>query len=107
MPSCVARAVSVGEFIASPDTGRALRRHRLGQTEVEHFDRAVVTQLDIRGLEIAVDDAVLVRGLERLGDLPGDGHQFRPGHRLPRKLRQIRALHELHRDVRVLGDPAP
>ena len=32
--------------------------------------------LDVRGLEIAVDDAVLVRRFERLRDLPRDRQRF-------------------------------
>ncbi len=46
---------------------------RLGKPEVEHLDRAVGAELDVGGFEIAVDDARLVRCLERLGDLEGDG----------------------------------
>ena len=33
-------------------------------------------QLDVGGLQIAVDDAVLVRGFERVGDLPRDRQRF-------------------------------
>ena len=35
--------------------------------------RAVGADLDVRGFQVAVDDALLVRGLEGVGDLPGDG----------------------------------
>ena len=54
--------------------GRRLRRsrrrastrlQRLGQAEVEHLDRAVRPDLDVGRLQIAVDDALLVRGFER------------------------------------------
>ena len=48
---------------------RAGRVHRLREAEVEHLHRAVGADLDVRGLQIAMDDALLVRGLERLGDL--------------------------------------
>jgi hypothetical protein len=51
---------------------RGFRLECLGQPEVEHFHRAVWTYLDIGGLEIAMNDALLVRGLERLGDLACD-----------------------------------
>ncbi len=33
---------------------------------------AVVAHLDVRGLQIAMDDALLMRGFEGLGDLPRD-----------------------------------
>ena len=57
------------------DTFGALpnRLHRLGEAEVEHLHRAVGPHLDIRGLEIAVDDPLLVRRFERLRDLLRDG----------------------------------
>lgn len=51
------------------------RRHRVervGEPEVEHFDRSIWPQLDVRGLEIPVNDAVLVRGFEGVGDLACD-----------------------------------
>jgi hypothetical protein len=35
----------------------------------QHLHGAVVTDFDVGGLQVAVDDALLVRGLERLGDL--------------------------------------
>src|SRR6185436_2023794 len=43
------------------------------QSEVEDLDDAVRRDLDIRRLEIPVHDAMLVRDLEGLGDLFGDG----------------------------------
>ena len=51
-----------------PDPGSLI--HRLGQTKVEHLHRAVRADLDVRRLQIAVDDAVVVRGFQRLGNLP-------------------------------------
>ena len=50
--------------------------HQLRQAEVEHLHRAVGRDLDVRGLEIAVDDPLLVRRFERLGDLPRDRQRF-------------------------------
>ena len=50
-----------------PDPGS--RVHRFRQPEVEHFDGAVGADLDVRGLQIAMDDPLLVCGFERLGDL--------------------------------------
>ena len=50
--------------------------HHLRQPEVEHLHRAVGPDLDVRGLEIAMDDALLVRGFERVGDLPRDRQRF-------------------------------
>jgi len=43
-----------------------------GQPEVEDFDEAVGRDHNIGWLEIAVDDAALVRRVECIDDLPGD-----------------------------------
>ena len=48
----------------------------LGDAEVEHLDEVLVVaaldQLDVVGLQVAVDDADLVRGAERAAQLLGD-----------------------------------
>ncbi len=70
-----ARRSCVGEFVGL----RARRRRRverLRQPEVQHLDDAVVADLDVRRLQIAMDDALLVRRFERVGDLPGDGQRL-------------------------------
>ena len=46
--------------------------HSLRQAEIEHLHRAVVQTLILAGFEIAVDDALFVGGVQRLGDLSGD-----------------------------------
>ena len=80
-----------------PELGRAGRIHRLGQTEVEHLHRAVVADLHIRRLEISMDDALLVRGLERRRDLQRDRHRVGKSDRAARDVRgQILPLDELH-----------
>ena len=56
----------------------------LGQAEVQDLDVAVVRDEDVVGLQVAVDDALAVRGGEALGDLQ------RPVHGLP--LRDGRAV---------------
>jgi hypothetical protein len=43
---------------------------RFGQPEIEDFDCACRRDLDVRGLQIAVDDAFLVRRFQCFGDLP-------------------------------------
>jgi hypothetical protein len=55
---------------------------KLREADVEHLHVAVGPHLDVRGLEVAAeDDALLVRGLERLGDLVGN--RKRLGNRKP------------------------
>jgi hypothetical protein len=67
------------------------------QTEIEHLHRTVGAQLDVRGLQVAMDDTVLVRGLERLGDLPRGNQRLVDGNRPARNaIGQRRAVNELH-----------
>ena len=47
---------------------------RLGQAEVQNLRPAALIHKDVRGLEVAVDDSVLVRVLHRFGDLGQQGH---------------------------------
>ena len=79
------------------DGPRALRDRR--QAEVEHLDGAIGPHLDVGRFHIAVDDALLVRGFERLGDLSGDVEGFvdRDG-ALRDAIRQRRAFHQLHHE---------
>src|SRR4029079_6786486 len=45
----------------------------LRETEIEDFDSAVRRHLDVVWLEIAMDDPLVVRRLEGVGDLSRDG----------------------------------
>ena len=69
MPACVIAGVVIVGDCDTLGRRRGRRLQRLGQPEVEHLHGAVRPHLDVRGLQIAVDDALLVRGFERLGDL--------------------------------------
>ena len=51
-------------------------RERLRQTEVQHLDLAFRRHLHVGGFQIAVNDAFLVRGFERLGNLLRDRQRF-------------------------------
>jgi len=50
--------------------------NRFRQTEVQHFHAAVGAHLDVCGLEVAMDDAELVRGFESVNDLARDGERL-------------------------------
>ena len=56
---------------ASDDVDARYRRlaHHARQTEVEDLDAVVVRDQQVLGLQIAMDDAFLVRGSESLRDL--------------------------------------
>ena len=57
--------------------------------------------LDVRGLEIAMDDALLVRGFERLGDLFRDRQRLVERNRAPRDaVRQRRPFDEFQHERR-------
>ncbi len=59
---------------------------RFGETEIQHLHRAVRAHLDVGGLQIAMDDPLLVRGFERFGNLPGDRQHLVERHSgLPRR----------------------
>src|SRR4029453_11758856 len=69
----------------------------LGQPEVQYLRRAVRANLDVRGLQVAMDDSLLVRRLERLGDLLGPRQRLVDGNRpLRDPIGERRAFDELH-----------
>ena len=71
----------------------------LRQSEIQHLHRAIRPQLDVRGLQVAVDDALFMRRFEGFGDLPGDGQCFVDGKRpLRDAVGQRRALDQLHHE---------
>src|SRR6186713_2459242 len=77
--------------------GAGVVRERLGEAEVENLHLPFGGDLDVRGLEVPMDDALLVRLLQGLRDLPRDGESL--VERDPaslESLRQILAGHELH-----------
>ena len=74
-----------------------LGRDLLGQAEVRHARLIVGVDEDVRGLEVAVQDATLVRVVNR----PGDGLQILRGalgrqNAFLGQTREIRSLHEIH-----------
>ena len=71
------------------------------RNEIEHLHRAVGPNLDVRGLQIAMNDPLLVRRFEDFGDLLGDGQCFVDRDGAARNpLRQIVALDELEDECR-------
>jgi hypothetical protein len=70
---------------------------RLGEPEVQHLDRAVGTELNVGRLEVAVDDPLFVCRLQRLRDLPRDGHRlFERNRSALDALGEVLPLHQLH-----------
>ena len=104
-PSCVpCAAVSVGEFMIVGERARSAAEAApaagsiaLARPKSRTLTVPSAVSLTFCGLEVAVDDALLVRGLERLGDLPGDGQRLVERQRAAReRADEILALDELH-----------
>jgi hypothetical protein len=67
-------------------------------------DRHVVGEQDVRGLEVAMDDAVIVRDLERPGDRKRRRHGLLPGEPAPaaERLLDRLAADQLHGEVGLI-----
>ena len=95
-PVIIAGEVIVGDCDALAARGPA-GSERLRQAEVQHLHRAVRPDLDVGGLQVAVDDALLVRGFERLGDLLRDRQRLVERNRpLRDAVGERRPLDQLH-----------
>ena len=87
--------------VAAPLDSRARRLRKLGQTEVENLRAVLVADEDVRRLDVAMDDALGVRGVQRVGELDGDLEQVRDLHRSAiDAVAEALALERLHHDVR-------
>ena len=99
IPACVIAGVVI---VGDCDTFGADRRRgsiAFASPKSSTFTVPSGAHLDVRGLEIAMDDPLLVRRFERLGDLLRDGQRFVERDRAARDaLRQILALDELHHE---------
>ena len=74
MPVIITGDTSVGELVTFGLI--ADRSGHLRQAEVEHLHGAVRPHFDVRRFQIAVDDALLVRGFERIRNLLRNGQRF-------------------------------
>ena len=82
------------------DSTLPIRAQQLGDAEVRDLHPALLVEQDVLRLDVAVDDALLVRVLERLADGRHD-HQRLLRRQLPRlqQLPQAHAVHKLHQQV--------
>jgi hypothetical protein len=100
----IAWLVIVGVRIDGVRLRSAGRIQRLRQAEVQDLHRAVGPHLDVGRLQIAMDDALSVRGVERVGNLPGDRQRLVERQGAARDAPgEVLALDQLH-DERVLFD---
>ncbi len=66
----IAGEVIVGDCVGARAASRRRRSSALARPKSSTFTVPSGAHLDVGGLEVAMDDALLVRGLERFGDLP-------------------------------------
>ena len=98
MPSA-APIPSVRSREDSPPCCEFLNRYHLRQAEVENLGRASFGYEDVCRLNVAVDDALLMRRFQRVGDVDSDGGHPIDGKRtLLNQLLQRFAVEELHGD---------
>ena len=79
VPSMIPGCVRATRVIAA--LGRVGSDRNLGEAEIEHFDEAVGTEHDILRLDVAMDQAGGVGGVERRRDLDRDVERFVDTHR--------------------------
>ena len=77
------------------------RIRELREPEIEDLHRTVRRDLDIRRLEISMDDPLLVRRFERLADLPRDRQRLVERHRSARDAIGERLTFDQFEDERV------
>ena len=90
-------ARTVGEFAGSIDATSSPKHFR--QTEIEDLQPAVASELNVGWLEIPMNDALLVRCLQGLRDLPGDPERFLNRQRATHHpIGEGFALHQFHNE---------
>jgi hypothetical protein len=94
-----------GRHVARRAGANARLTTRGGKAEVHEPHLARGVEHDVRGLEIAMQHAAVVRGGESRAELPGDVERlvFRKPSDAPQGRRQILAVHELHRKKQMAG----
>ena len=75
---------------------------QFSQAEVENFGVATISNKDVSGLNVAMNDSFGVRGIERVGDVDAQCHQSVQVHWMTGDaVLQCRTFQELHRDERL------
>ena len=97
-PVISAGEVTVGDSVTAA-VPALVDIERLGEPEVENLHGAVSPDLDVRGLQITMNDALFVSGLQCFSDLPRDGERFIDPDGAPRDpIRERGSVHELQHE---------
>ena len=95
----MAGVVIVGDAVHVDVLPAADRINELGEPKIEHLDRTVLADFDVRRLQIAVNDPLLVGGFQCLCDLFGNRECLVQRNRaLGDPIRERRALDQLHHE---------
>ena len=74
--------------------------NNLRQTKIRHLHAATAVQQNILRLDVAVDDALVVRELQRVADLRHDGQRLAGGNAfLRQQLAERDAVHKFHEQI--------
>ncbi len=99
---CRVRALGLGHVRRVESPARVICH--LGQTEVENLGGSARGHKDICRLDVAVDDALGMRGIERLGDVNADREQLLHLQRtIADEMLQRLAFQILHDDVGLIA----
>jgi hypothetical protein len=103
--SCSGSELRFANGRTTRDRGGRLLLKRFRETEIEHLHPSAGRDHHVGRLQVAVDDAFLVRRCQGLGDLRRIGKRFVEGKSARRDARvQALAFHELHREEAPPGD---
>ena len=74
--------------------------HQFRQTKIRHLHPSAAVEQDVLRLDVAMDDALVVRELERVANLRHDGQRLaRRDASGVEQLSQVHAVHEFHQEV--------
>ncbi len=78
-------------------TARSTCPYKLRQSKVRHLHAAAAVQQDVLRLDVAVDDALVVRELERIANLGHNGQRLARAYATAgEQLSQVHPVHEFH-----------
>ena len=97
IPACVIAGVVIVGDIETPDAAAPAGSIAFARPKSNTFTVPSASHLDVGGLEIAVDDPLVMCRFQRVGDLSRDGQRFIDWNRALRDaIRERQPLDKLH-----------